>query len=70
LKQQLHIHQKVLKYTLVNKLEMFFVGLLAGAKAVSHMETMVRVNPALIADFGLPCRAEQPVITETLNTAT
>jgi hypothetical protein len=70
LEQRMHIHQKVLKYTPVQKLEMFFVGLLAGAKAVSHTATTVRVDPALISAFGLPGCAEQSVIAETLNAVT
>jgi len=49
---------------------MFFVGLLAGAKAVSHTATTVRVDPALIAAFGLPGCAEQSVLAQTLNAAT
>ncbi len=70
LEQRMQIHQKVLKYTPVQKLEMFFVGLLAGAKAVSHTATTVRVDPALIAAFGLPGCAEQSVIAQTLNAVT
>src|SRR5512142_939697 len=70
LEQRMQIRQKVLKYTPVQKLEMFFVGLLAGAKAVSHTATTVRVDPALIAAFGLPGCAEQSVIAQTLNAAT
>jgi hypothetical protein len=70
LEQRMHIHPKVLKYTSVQKLEMFFVGLLAGAKAVSHTATTVGVDPALIAAFGLPGCAEQSVIAQTLNAAT
>ncbi|HEX9134515.1 MAG TPA: hypothetical protein VF844_19680 [Ktedonobacteraceae bacterium] len=70
LEQGLHIRQKVLKYSSVQKLEMFFVGLLAGAKAVSHTATTVRVDPALIVAFGLPGCAEQSVIAQTLNAAT
>ena len=70
LEQGVHIRQKVLKYSSVQKLEMLFVGLLAGAKAVSHTATTVRVDPALIAAFGLPGCAEQSVIAQTLNTAT
>jgi hypothetical protein len=70
LEQRMQIRQKVLKYTPVQKLEMFFVGLLAGAKAVSHTATTVRVDPAVIAAFGLPGCAEQSVIAATLNAAT
>lgn len=51
-------------------MEMFFVGRLSGAKAVSHTATTVRVDPALIAPFGRPRCAEQSVIAQTLNAAT
>jgi hypothetical protein len=70
LEQGVHIRQKVLKYSSVQKLEMFFVGRLSGAKAVSHTATTVRVDPALSAAFGLPGCAEQSVIAQTLNAAT
>ena len=69
LEQRVQIHQKMLKYKPVQKLEMLLVGLLAGAKAVSHTATTVRVDPALIAAFGLPGCAEQSVIAQTLNAA-
>jgi hypothetical protein len=70
LEQRVHVQQKVLKYTSVQKLEMLFVGLLAGIKAVSHTATTVRVDGALTAAFGLPGCADQSVIAQTLNTAT
>ena len=54
----------------MQKLEMFLVGLRAFAKAVSYTATTVRVDPALIAAFGLPGCAEQSVIAQTLNAAT
>ena len=54
LEAHVKIEQKVLKYTPVQKLEMFLVGVLAGAKAVSHTETTVRIDPALVAP--LDCR--------------
>lgn len=70
LEQRVKIQQKVLKYTAVQKLEMLFVGLLAGIKAVSHMATSVRVDPVLMAAFGLPGCAEQSVLADTLDAAT
>ena len=70
LEQRIKIHQKVLKYTPMQKLEMLFVGLLAGIKAVSHTATTVRVDPALMAAFGLPGCAEQSVLADTLDAAT
>src|SRR2546423_6507099 len=68
--RRVHLRQKVLKYTPIQKLEMLFVGLLAGIKAVSHTATTVRVDRALMAAFGLPGCADQSVIAETLNAAT
>jgi len=70
LEAHVKIEQKVLKYTPVQKLEMFLVGVLAGAKAVSHTATTVRIDPALISAFGLPGCAEQSSIADTLTAAT
>src|SRR3990172_1916974 len=64
------IKQKVLKYTPVQKLEMLFVALLAGAKAVYQTGTTLRVDPAMQMAFGLPGCAEQSVIADTLDAAT
>jgi hypothetical protein len=69
LEAHVKIEQKVLKYTPVQKLEMFLVGVLAGAKAVSHTATTVRIDPALISPFGLPGCTEQSSIAQTLNAA-
>jgi len=70
LETHVHLHQKALKYTPVQKLEMLFVSLLAGAKAVSHTNWTVRPDPALYQAFGLPGCAEQSVIADTLDAAT
>lgn len=70
LETHMQIQQKTLKYTPVQKLEMFFVALLAGAKAVSHTSTTVGVDLALCTAFGLPGCADQSVIAATLNAAT
>jgi hypothetical protein len=67
--RRVHIEQKVLKYTPIQKLEMLFVGLLAGVKAVSHTATTVRVDVALTAAFGLPGCADQSVLADTLDAA-
>jgi hypothetical protein len=64
------IRQKVLTYTPVQKLEMFLVAVLAGAKAVSHTATTIHLDPALISAFGLPECADQSGIAQTLNAAT
>lgn len=70
LETSLHLHQKTLKYTPVQKFEMLFVSLLAGAKAVSHTNFTLRADPALYRAFGLPGCAEQSVIAETLDATT
>jgi hypothetical protein len=69
LERRVHLEQKVLKYTPIQKLEMLFVGLLTGIKAVSHTATSLRVDMALSAAFGLPGCAEQSVLADTLDAA-
>lgn len=69
LERQLQMHQKTLKYTPVQKLEMFLVALLAGAKAVSQTNLTLGVDAALCQAFGLPGCADQSVIAATLNAA-
>ena len=70
LEAHMKIRQKVLTYTPVQKLEMFLVGVLAGAKAVSQTATTIRLDPALIRSFGLAECADQSSIAQTLNAAT
>src|SRR5919202_4774760 len=70
LEARVQIKQKVVRYTPIQKVEMVFVALLAGAKAISHTGTTLRVDPALQRAFGLPGCAEQSVLAETLNAAT
>jgi hypothetical protein len=70
LEQGVKLHQKVRRYTPVQKLEMVFVSLLAGAKTIYQTGTPLRVDPALQAAFGLPGCAEQSVLAETLDAAT
>ena len=70
LETRVHVQQKTLKYTPVQKLEMLFVSVLAGAKAVAHTDFTLRADPALYRAFGLPGCAEQSVIADTLDAAT
>ena len=70
LEEQVRLQQKVRQYTPVQKLEMVFVSLLAGAKTVYQTGTTLRVDPALQAAFGLPGCAEQSVLADTLDAAT
>jgi hypothetical protein len=70
LEERVQIQQKTINYTAVQKLEMFFVALLAGEKAVSQTNLTVRVDPALWRAFGLPGCADQAGIAHTLDAAT
>ena len=70
LEQEVKLPQKTRQYTPVQKLEMVFVSLLAGAKTVYQTGTTLRVDPALQAAFGLPGCAEQSVLADTLDAAT
>jgi hypothetical protein len=69
LEARVHLKQKVCKYTPIQKVEMVFVALLAGAKAIAHTGTTLRVDPALQCAFELPGCADQSVLAETLNAA-
>src|SRR5439155_23016706 len=68
--EHLKLKQKVVKYTPVQKLEMLFVALLAGAKSVYQTGTTLGVDRALQAAFGLPGCADQSTIAATLTAAT
>ncbi len=70
LEEGLRLKQKVVKYSPVQKVEMIFVSLLAGAKAIAHSDWTLRVDPALQAAFGLPGCADQSVLADTLDAAT
>jgi hypothetical protein len=70
LEAEVQLHQKVLRYTPIQKLEMLFVSLLAGAKAVAHTGLTLRVDRALQVAFGLPGCADQSVLADTLDAAT
>jgi hypothetical protein len=70
LEEGLRLKQKVVKYSPVQKVEMIFVSLLAGAKAIAHSDLTLRVDPALQAAFGLPGCADQSVLADTLDAAT
>ncbi len=69
LEARVHLKQKVVRYTPIQKVEMVFVALLAGAKAIAHTGTTLRVDPALQCAFELPGCADQSVLAETLNAA-
>jgi hypothetical protein len=67
IREQVHIPQKTVKYTPVEKLYEAFVGCLAGAKGIVEVEHCLRADRALQAAFGCRGCAEQSVIQDTLN---
>jgi hypothetical protein len=69
LEEAVHIKQKGCQDTPVQKLEMIFVSLLAGATTIAETGTTLRVDPAVQRAFGLPGCADQSVLAETLNAA-
>ena len=68
LEQHVHLHQKTVTYTPIQKLAMIFVALLAGAKAIAHTGTTLRVDPALQRAFGLPGCADASKVTVARGT--
>jgi hypothetical protein len=68
--QQVHIHQKTIKHTPIEKLTDAFIAILAGAHGLCEINTRVRSDRALQRAFGRNSCAEQSVVQETLDRAT
>src|SRR5512136_1412802 len=64
-RQRVHIAQKTIKYTPIEKLAMAFGAILAGARGLVQTNTLLRPDPALQTGLGLPGCAEQSVIQDT-----
>jgi hypothetical protein len=69
-KAQLHIAQKVVKHTPIQKVYDAFIALLAGAHGLVDINKRLRADPGLQAAFGRPACAEQSVVQETLDACT
>ena len=67
IREQVHIKQKTVRYTPVDKLYDAWIAILAGAQGVVEVNTRLRSDPALQAAFGRHACAEQSVIQETLD---
>jgi hypothetical protein len=67
IRQQVHIHQKTVRYSPIDKLYDAWIAILAGAHGIVEVNTRLRSDPALQAAFGRAACAEQSVIQETLN---
>src|SRR5437588_555382 len=70
IQQLVHIAQKTVKYSPVDKLYDGFIAMLAGAHGLVEINTRLRSDPALQAAFGRSGCAEQSVVQETLDTCT
>jgi hypothetical protein len=70
IQEQVHIKQKRLKYSPVEKLTDVLITILGGAQGISEINTRLRSDPALQRAFGRTGCAEQSVVQETLDACT
>lgn len=67
---QVHIAQKQVKHTPIQKLYDAFIAILAGAHGLVEINKRLRADPSLQAAFGRKACAEQSVVQETLDACT
>ena len=67
IREQVHIRQKTVRYTPIDKLYDAWIAILAGAHGLVEVNTRLRGDPALQAAFGRTACAEQSVIQQTLD---
>ena len=67
IREQVHIKQKTVRYTPVDKLYDAWIAILAGAHGLVEVNTRLRSDPVLQAAFGRMACAEQSVIQDTLD---
>jgi hypothetical protein len=70
LAEHVHVRQKTIKHTPVQKLTDAFIAILAGAHGLCEINTRVRSDAALQRAFGRSSCAEQSVVQETLDACT
>lgn len=70
LAEHLHIRQKTIHHTPIEKLTDAFIAVLAGSHGLSEINTRVRTDTALQRAFGRRSCAEQSVVQETLDACT
>jgi hypothetical protein len=70
IREEVHIAQKTVKHTPIDKLIDGFITMLAGAHGLVEINTRLRSDRALQAAFGRSRCAEQSVVQETLDTCT
>jgi hypothetical protein len=69
-RDNVHIAQKTVKHTPVQKWYDAFVTILAGAHGLVEINKRLRADPGLQAAFGRQACAEQSVVQETLDACT
>jgi hypothetical protein len=67
IRERVHIQQKTVRYTPIDKLYDAWIAILAGAHGLVEVNTRLRSDPALQAAFGRTACAEQSVIQDTLD---
>jgi hypothetical protein len=70
LAEHVHIKQKTIHHTPMEKLTDAFIAILAGAHGLAEINTRVRTDTALQRAFGRHSCAEQSVVQETLDACT
>jgi hypothetical protein len=68
--EHVHIRQKTIKHTPIEKLTDAFIAMLSGAHGLCEVNTRVRCDVALQRAFGRTSCAEQSVVQETLDHCT
>ena len=69
-RQRVHIRQKVLRHTPIDKLLDCFISMLAGGRGIVEVNTRVRADPTVQRAFGRQACADQSTISETLSACT
>jgi Transposase DDE domain group 1 len=70
IRKRVHIAQKTVKHTPIDKLYDGFISLLAGAHGLVEINTRLRSEPALQEAFGRQSCAEQSVVQQSLDACT
>lgn len=67
IEEKVKIEQKVIDHTPIDKLKDAFITMLAGAKGLYEINTILRADPALQRAFGREACAEQSTVQDTLD---
>lgn len=70
IQENVHIKQKVLSHTPLDKMKDAFINILAGGHGLVEVNTRVRVDAALSQAFGRDKCADQSTISDTFNACT